>query len=96
MSYLTVSEIRQDPIIRDRVSACIAVEGINSNRPEDWATEHAWQLAAQPGWSAAWESAQASHTEEGYEPGKDPSVITDAMILSAVQAIRSVEEGGTE
>jgi len=86
MSYLTVATIRQDPWIRDRVAACVAVEG--SGSPEDWAMGHAWELAAQPGWADAWESAQATHHgEPEYVPGADESVITDAMILSAVQSL---------
>lgn len=93
MAYLTVAIIRQDPWIRDRVAACVAVENMGADHPEGWATDHAWELAAQPGWAAAWEYAVASHPEEDYQPGKDAAVVTDAQILSAVQAIRSEETG---
>lgn len=89
MSYATVFEIRQDAWIRNRVSACVAVEGL-PGRPEEWMTENAWELAAQPGWADAWEYARTIHAEDPeYLPGKDELVITDAMILSAVQLIHS-------
>ena len=93
MSYLTVTTIRQDPWIRDRVAACAAVEEL-PGRPEEWFITHAWELAAQPGWAAAWEYALAAHPDDpDYLPGKDEAVITDAMILAAVQ---SIEEAGGE
>ena len=41
-----------------------------------------WQCAAEPGWGEAWESAIAGGTTD---IGNDPGVITDGMILSAVQ-----------
>lgn len=85
MTYLIVAMIRQDPWIRDRVAACAATEGVSA--PEQWTMEHAWQFAAQPGWAAAWESALAVHPEDDYLPGKDEAVVTDAMILAAVQSL---------
>lgn len=79
MSFLSVASIRQDAWLRARISACAATEGVTY--PEDWVSRHSWELAAQPGWAAAWE-ASTSDT-----PGTDPEAITDAMILTAVQAI---------
>lgn len=84
MAYLTISTIRQDPWVRDRVAACVALEGI-SDAPARWAVDHDWELATQPGWATAWE-ASTSDT-----PGTDPEAITDSMILSAVQAITAAE-----
>lgn len=87
MSYATVATIRQDPWIRDRVAACVATEGI-AGRPEEWPIVNAWQLAVQPGWAAAWESALAAHPgDPEYRPGADEAVITDGQILAAVQLI---------
>jgi hypothetical protein len=86
VSYLTVSRIAADPFMRLRCSACAAVERITD--PENWAFKNSLLLAAQPGWSEAWESAEAAGNEE---PGADAAVITDGMILAAVQAVRSPE-----
>lgn len=87
MTYAIVASISRDFDVARRVSACVAIEGVSAV-PEQWVAAHSWALAAQPGWAAAWGSALASHVDdEGYLPGADESVITDGMILSAVQAI---------
>lgn len=92
MTYNTIALIQRDPTIRDRVSACVAVERI-ANPPEQWVADRAWQLATQPGWAEAWESAVASHAnDENYSPGADDAAITDGMILSAVQTIQEVQD----
>ncbi|QJD49999.1 hypothetical protein SEA_RASOVI_22 [Microbacterium phage Rasovi] len=89
MSYATVALMRRDYDLANRVAACVAVEGI-SDYPEQWAGENAWALAAQPGWAEAWESAVVSHPDPDYRPALDEGVITDGMILSAVQSLHAV------
>lgn len=92
MTYATVAVIRRDYDLANRVAACVAVEGL-ATYPEQWAGEHAWELAAQPGWAAAWESALANHPDDDeYRPSLDEGVITDGMILSAVQAIHAQDQ----
>src|SRR5690606_5672521 len=59
MTYAVVSTIRQDPWIRDRVAACIALE--TSEVPEQWVVANAWALAAMPGWADAWGLAVDRH-----------------------------------
>lgn len=96
MSYATVSIIAQDPDIAARVRGCIANE-VMANQWMSTSTLRArldlsasmWLLAASPGWTAAWESALAAdRTGNPLTIGNDPTVITDSMILSAVQALR--------
>ncbi|WNM65428.1 hypothetical protein SEA_PHONEGINGI_24 [Microbacterium phage Phonegingi] len=92
MTYGTVAVIRRDYELSNRVAACVAVEGL-SKQPEQWAAEHAWEIAAQPGWAANWESALVSHeSDPEYQPGRAEDVITDAMILAAVQSIEQSAE----
>lgn len=62
--------------------------------PDLWAASERRYWASAPGWSEAWESALASHQPEQpitdpepYDPGADPAVITDGMILSQVQSM---------
>lgn len=91
MSYLDVAEIRDDGHIARRVMACVAVEDISA-QPGEWVAKYAWVLAAQPGWADAWAYAKANHAgDDDYRPGRDGGVITDGMILSAVQAIHASE-----
>lgn len=74
-----------DEDLLNRVTACVAVEGARD--PELWVQQHKWSVAAQPGWGDAWDYATNSGKTD---IGKDPAVITDSMILSAVQAIDSI------
>lgn len=74
MAYATIAAIQRDGSIRERVAACVVVEGVTSS-PEQWAADHAWELAAQPGWADAWGDAEGA------------AAITDEMILAAVRAL---------
>jgi hypothetical protein len=85
--YLTQAIIADDVYMRLRVSSCAAQEGcadVGIN-PDEWASEWRRVWAAAPGWDLAWESAQAGGVED---PGKDPGVVTDSMILSQVQTMK--------
>lgn len=86
MSYISVANMAEDTALRRRITACVATQ--DESEPETWAMVHRWELAAQPGWAEKWDAAQAGDIAN---PGADPSVITDADILSAVQAIRLEE-----
>lgn len=83
MSYLTQADLADDGDLRRRVTACAALEGIPN--PEGWAYERRWELSAQPGWDAAYAYAVGQGVER---PGSDAAVISDQMILAAVQHLR--------
>jgi hypothetical protein len=83
-SYLSIAKISVDTMMRYRVTACAATEG--DPNPEIWTSTNAFRWASQPGWGAAWDSALAAGNEK---PGEDPAVITDEMILAAVQHLRN-------
>jgi hypothetical protein len=86
MSYLTQAHIANNGAMLDRLAQAAATEGFGE--PDSWASNNRRVWASQPGWDAAWESAYASHPDDpGYDPGTDEAVITDGMILSAVQSI---------
>lgn len=86
MSYLTQDHIAHSPAMQGRVAQAAASEGYAE--PDNWMALHARTWAASPDWDAAWESALASHPDDpDYNPGTDEAVITDGMILSAVQTI---------
>lgn len=90
MAYLDISQIAADGGIRQRVIACAYTEGIPD--PQQWCADHAWTLAAQPGWGDAWASARAASKTD---IGSDESVISDSAILSAVQSIVNAEAADT-
>lgn len=72
----------QDYDLQRRITACAATEGRVD--PTNWATSKMWVLAATPGWSDAYASAIAAGIST---PGKSETVVTDAMILAAVQPL---------
>lgn len=86
MSYRTQAALARDQHIVERVTACAATQEIPN--PSQWAWSHQWTFSAQPGWDAAY--AYAVNTGV-VDPGNSESVITDGMILSAVQAVRADE-----
>lgn len=81
MTYATIATIAYDQSLYRRLVASAAEE---QKMPpfEQWVVNYRWELAATPGWAAAWESAVAAGNPD---PGADETVITDGMILSAVQ-----------
>lgn len=92
MTYRTISEIATSMTLRPRLVAAAAEE--KKPRPyEAWVAEWAWDLASTPGWEEAWESAQAGGVPD---PGADDSVITDPMILAAVQPMGDPQVDGDE
>lgn len=89
MAYLDVADMAKDPWLKERITACAAKEGVVVPHPTQWADDHQWQLAASPGWEEAWQYARV--VGEVDHLGLDEGVISDSMILSAVQHLRSQE-----
>ena len=83
MSYFDQSQLAFDGDFQLRTAACVSNENAEVD-PGGWAAENRWQMAAAPGFADAYSSALASGVPD---PGRDPSVISDAQILSAVQAL---------
>ena len=84
MSYLSISQAACDSRLRDRIAACVAQETAGGEHPVVIADALMWRCAAQPGWGEAWERALNTQNPN---PGADPAVISDGMILSAVQGL---------
>ncbi len=86
MAYWDVASLVADSDFALRTTAAYATEtpGAGGEDPPSWQAAHAWDVAAAPGFGDAYASALASGVPR---PGKDPAVISDPQILSAVQAI---------
>jgi hypothetical protein len=82
VSYSTLAQLAKDADFSERVTACAATQGIT--QADKWAEDNRWAMAAQPGFDDAYAYALAFNVTN---PGKDVSVISDAQILSAVQAL---------
>lgn len=89
MSYSTVATCTKDQAFLDRVTACIAQEQdargeVSPTSPPNWVAQTlVWPVAGASDIEAAYASALAANNPN---PGGDDAVITDQMILSAVQA----------
>lgn len=95
MSYATIAVMTQDNWLMLRCRAAIAKESLSAPEGPLPALAKAydlsmimWVLAAQPTWDTTWEYAVNVGRPEGAPPiGNDGTVITDGMILSAVQSL---------
>lgn len=86
MTYMSMSAVRDSHSLYTRIVAAAADEGIAS--PDVWVAQRLWPFAAQPGWVEAWEYAADVYTvNSNPDTGARTDVISDAMILSAVQAL---------
>jgi hypothetical protein len=89
-TYLSISRIAGDSFMNARVRACATQQahlGVPIDDPLAWTGENAYLWAASPGWAEKWDYALETHDNPAYQPGEDPAVITDADILSTVQAL---------
>jgi acid phosphatase family membrane protein YuiD len=86
VSYKAQAILANNDQLLMRVAACASTQNIPG--PYAWSVDHQWQLSAQPGWASAYATAVANNVTQ---PGNNEGVITDAMILSAVQAIIAEE-----
>jgi hypothetical protein len=84
--YWDIASMAVDNQLIQRVQASAAQE--QPGNPWLWTADRMLNIAAAPGWDAAWASAVASGNPE---PGKDPAVITDGMILTQVQALVALD-----
>lgn len=84
MSYSAVARMAYDDALFKRLVAAAAQEGKGPEPVETWVANRRWQIAASPGWAAAWESARAAGDDS---PGNRTDVISDPMILSVVQGM---------
>lgn len=86
MAFFDISLLAADSDFNNRIAACAQTEGLVTESAPQWASDHAWQLAASPGFGDAYASAIVAGIPN---PGRDQSVISDAQILAAVQALPS-------
>jgi hypothetical protein len=81
MSYATINACANDVAFQNRLTACCAQEG--ANPPATVMYEVLWPVSTASDIAGAYEFALNSNNPD---PGGDETVITDHMILSAVQA----------
>lgn len=92
MSYSSQAQLANDSDFRARCVSAASVEVPHTHQPQQWMYDHIWWISAAPGFADKYESALIADPPID-RPGNDPSVISDAEILSAVQAL--VEDEAT-
>jgi len=80
MAYWDGHLLAIDEDFKARVEFCAIQEGATFG----WVVDNTIRVAAAPGLADAYASALAGGVED---PGRDPAVISDAMILAAVQGL---------
>lgn len=88
MSFATIYTCANDGEFQGRVTACLAAEG--HDVPGLVLGDYIWPVSSAGDVEAAYASALAAGNPH---PGGDEAVITDGMILSAVQASAPAPEG---
>jgi hypothetical protein len=87
MTFFDIARLADDADFQRRVAACRVGEVPNVD-PWQWVNNNRWAMAGQPGFGDAYGYAILN---DNPNPGSDDTVITDAMILSAVQALMAAE-----
>jgi len=88
MSYTSVVEMASSQSLLSRIVAAAAGEG--QIDPLIWAQANIWKLVSSPGWADAWDYAENAATiNNNPDTGARDDTITDAMILSSVQSLRT-------
>lgn len=80
MAYADIADMTDDFELFRRLTACAVGEG----KTQTWVYESKYLICTSPGWDSAYAYARDTGNPN---PGRDGAVITDAMILSAIQAI---------
>jgi hypothetical protein len=90
MSYTTINTSANDPELQGRVTAACAQEGETGN-PQSQMFGLIWWVCTRADVEAAYASALVGGNPH---PGADDTVVTDNMILSAVQSAPPVTPPG--
>jgi len=91
MSYQSITEMAGSQSLKARIIAAAAQEGRED--PQPWVEQRIWIIVSHDDeWAARWDDANFNYNLTfNPDTGMRPDVITDALILSAVQEIMAEE-----
>lgn len=88
MSFYAASVMATNNALRDRIASCVAGEG--EADPFGWLGRNIYRIVSDSDWVTKWDYAEDTKTHNvNPDTGARDDVISDAMILSRVQAIRA-------
>lgn len=85
MTYSDIVKVYNSSGLRERVTMAAATQEAIGD-PQQWVSIKWIKIAASPGWGDSWASGLVSLANDP-DIGARDDVITDAMILAAVQAL---------
>jgi hypothetical protein len=85
LSYSDIAKVYASSGLRERVTMAAATQPSISD-PQQWMSVQWMKVAASPGWGDAWASGAVTYPDSP-DIGALDDVITDGMILAAVQAL---------
>lgn len=89
MTYTSIAAMRSSTSLQLRIAACASTQDVGQD-PVIWVSMNMWQFVTQDGWAQAWDDATAEHDPNvNPDTGARTDVITDDMILTAVQQVRA-------
>lgn len=97
MTYAAIVEMSNSASLSARVAACAAEQG--NSQARQWAGANLISVVADPafGWPAAWDFAKGTATiNNNPDIGARDDVISDVMILAAVQARKASQGAGNQ
>jgi hypothetical protein len=87
VSYQSIVDMAQSESLLNRIAAAAAQEGWQGD-PRQFAMNRRWEFAKDSGWVAAWDYACGEYNvNQNPDTGARTDVISDAMILAAVQPL---------
>jgi hypothetical protein len=87
VSYYATTAMASNTALRNRIVSAVAMEG--EPDPFAWMTSNIFTIASHSDWVEKWDYAEDTKTVNvNPDTGQRDDVIDDAMILTAVQAIR--------
>lgn len=90
MSYNSIVEMARSGSLLGRITAAAAAENIDN--PDSWVASRMWKFAGQPGWADKWAFASDNwNVNANSDFGVRTDVISDADILTAVQALNTAQ-----
>jgi hypothetical protein len=87
MSLSTIADLAEDTDFKRRVKVVVVTNSIDTN-PDSWLNENMLKVAAYEGFEEAYETALEQ--EYAASPGRNPDVISDEQITTAVKSIAGI------
>jgi hypothetical protein len=92
MSYASNAAMAGSSSLQMRITMCAATQDLGGFPPQAWAQSNILAIVSADGWAEKWEQAPMYNPDgTRTDTGARDDVITDDMILAAVQTVRNAQ-----